>query len=173
ATFIHPYNNYYIIAGQATAAKELLEDISDLDIVMAPVGGGGLLSGTALSVRYSDSSAEVYGAEPKLVDDAYRSLKSGKIESNDRIDTIADGLRTMLGEKTFDIIQKHVHEILTVEEEYIIQAMRLIWERMKIIAEPSGAVPLAAVLQYPDVFKGKKIGLIISGGNVDLQALPF
>ncbi|MBK8501285.1 MAG: threonine/serine dehydratase [Saprospiraceae bacterium] len=173
ATFIHPYNNYHIIAGQATAAKELLEDFPDLDILMAPVGGGGLLSGTALSSKYHDALIKVYGAEPKLVDDAYRSFKSGKIETNDRIDTIADGLRTMLGEKTFQVISQYVDDILTVEEESIIKAMRLIWERMKIVVEPSGAVPLAAVLEHPELFKGKKVGLIISGGNVDLQELPF
>ena len=173
ATFIHPYNDFNIIAGQATAAKELLEDFPDLDIVMAPVGGGGLLSGTALSTKYHDPGIKVYGAEPKLVDDAYRSFKNGKIETNSRIDTIADGLRTMLGEKTFTIIGQYVDDIHTVEEEFIIKAMRLIWERMKIIVEPSGAVPLAAVLEHPQVFTGKKVGLIISGGNVDLQELPF
>lgn len=173
ATFIHPYNDYNIIAGQATTAKELLEDLPDLEIVMAPVGGGGLISGTALSTKYHDPDIKIYGAEPKLVDDAYRSFKSGKIESNSRIDTIADGLRTMLGEKTFGIIRQYVDDILTVEEEYIIKAMRLIWERMKIVVEPSGAVPLAAVLEHPEIFKGKKVGLIISGGNVDLQELPF
>lgn len=173
ATFIHPYNDYRIISGQATAAKELLADCSDLDVIMAPVGGGGLLSGTALSAKYHNPSLKVYGAEPVLVDDAYRSLKSGKIETNHRIDTIADGLRTMLGEKTFEIIQKYADDILTVEEETIIWAMRLIWERMKIIVEPSGAVPLAAVLEHPELFSGKRVGLIISGGNVDLQELPF
>ena len=173
ATFIHPYNDYRIISGQATAAKELLADCSDLDIIMAPVGGGGLLSGTALSAKYHNPSLKVYGAEPLLVDDAYRSLKSGKIEMNHRIDTIADGLRTMLGEKTFEVIQKYADDILTVEEETIIWAMRLIWERMKIIVEPSGAVPLAAVLEHPELFSGKRVGLIISGGNVDLQELPF
>jgi threonine dehydratase len=173
ATFIHPYNNYHIIAGQATAAKELLEDLPDLDIVIAPVGGGGLLSGTALSCKYHNDQIKVYGAEPKIVDDAARSLKSGKIEENQRIDTIADGLRTMLGEKTFAVIQKYVDDILVVEEEDIIKAMRLIWERMKIVVEPSGAVPLAAILAHPNLFIDKKIGVIISGGNVDLQELPF
>lgn len=173
ATFIHPYNDYNIIAGQATAARELLADLPDLEIVVAPVGGGGLLSGTALSARYHDPAIKVYGAEPKLVDDASRSFKSGKIETNDRIDTIADGLRTMLGDKTFGIIRQNVDDILTVEEENIILAMRLIWERMKIVVEPSGAVPLAAVLEHPGLFSGKKTGIIISGGNVDLQELPF
>lgn len=173
AVFIHPYNNYDIIAGQATAAKELLEDLPELEIVVAPVGGGGLLSGTALSAKYHNSSIKVYGAEPKLVDDAARSFRNRKIESNSRIDTIADGLRTMLGEKTFEVIIQYADDILTVEEESIIKAMRLIWERMKIVVEPSGAVPLAAVLEHPEFFQGKKVGLIISGGNVDLQELPF
>ncbi|NND31491.1 MAG: threonine/serine dehydratase [Saprospiraceae bacterium] len=173
ASFIHPYNNYDIIAGQATASKELLEDLPDLDTVIAPVGGGGLLSGTALTCRYHDEQIKVYGAEPALVDDAARSLASGKIEGNFRIDTIADGLRTNLGDKTFAIISKYVDEILTVEEESIIAAMRMIWERMKIVVEPSGAVPLAAILSHPTIFTGKKVGAIISGGNVDLQNLPF
>jgi threonine dehydratase len=173
ATFIHPYNDYNIISGQATAVKELLEEFPELDSVIAPVGGGGLLSGTALSTKYHDHAIRVYGAEPRLVDDAARSFKSGKIETNQRIDTIADGLRTMLGDKTFGIITQFADDILTVEEESIIRAMRLIWERMKIIVEPSGAVPLAAVLEHPDLFNGKKVGLILSGGNVDLQDLPF
>ncbi|MCL4116070.1 UNVERIFIED_CONTAM: hypothetical protein GTU68_063088 [Idotea baltica] len=173
ATFIHPYNDFNVIAGQGTAALELLKKIPELDIVMAPVGGGGLLSGTALYCNYHNPTISVYGAEPKLVDDAARSLKSGRIENNDRIDTIADGLRTKLGEKTFEIIYRFTDQILTVEEENIIAAMRLVWERMKIIIEPSGAVPLGAVLEYPHLFTGKKVGIIISGGNVDLQELPF
>ncbi|MDH3244303.1 MAG: pyridoxal-phosphate dependent enzyme [Saprospiraceae bacterium] len=173
STFVHPYNNYNIIAGQATAAKELLEDQPDLDIIMAPVGGGGLLSGTALISRYNNPNRKVYGAEPALVDDARRSFRSGKIESNERIDTIADGLRTTLGDKTLAIIRQNVDDILTVSESTIIEAMRLIWERMKIVVEPSGAVPLAAIMEHQSVFRGKTVGLIISGGNVDLGNLPF
>ncbi len=173
AAFIHPYNDYAIIAGQATAALELIWAYPDLDIVMAPVGGGGLLSGTSLAVKNHNPAITVLGAEPKLVDDAARSVKAGKIEGNTRIDTIADGLRTMLGSKTFEVIQQFTDQILTVEEESIIQAMRMIWQRMKIIVEPSGAVPLAAILEYPQKFKSKKVGLIISGGNVDLTQLPF
>ncbi|MDH3652591.1 MAG: pyridoxal-phosphate dependent enzyme, partial [Saprospiraceae bacterium] len=173
ATFIHPYNNYNIIAGQATAAKELLEIVNDLEIVMAPIGGGGLMSGTALWCNYFNPSITVIGSEPKLVDDAYRSFLSGKIESNQRIDTIADGLRTKLGDKTLEIIRRHVDDIITVSEKSIIRAMQMIWERMKIIVEPSGAVPLAAILENQDRFRNKKVGIIISGGNVDLKNLPF
>jgi threonine dehydratase len=173
ATFIHPYNNFNIIAGQATAVKELIEDIPDLEIIMAPVGGGGLMSGTALSTRYMLPSAKIYGVEPTLVDDAFRSFHSGRIESNDRINTIADGLRTNLGDKTLAIIRAHVDDILTVSEASIVQAMQLIWERVKIVVEPSGAVPLAAVLEKPGLFTGKKVGIIVSGGNVDVHHLPF
>lgn len=173
AHFIHPYDNYDVIAGQASVALELLEDFPSLDMVMAPVGGGGLLSGTALAVHYMNPNIIVLGAEPKRVADAYRSLKSGQIEQNQRTDTIADGLRTTLGELTLDIIKRHVTEILTAEEDEIIQAMRLIWERMKIIIEPSCAVPLATILANKETFRGKKTGVILTGGNVDLGNLPF
>ncbi len=173
ATFIHPYNNYDVIAGQATAALELMEDVSGLDVVMAPVGGGGLMSGTALMAKYFSKNIQAIGAEPDEVDDAYRSLKAGKLLSNTSTNTVADGLRTNLGEKTFDILSKHLDDIITVTEEEIIQAMRLIWERMKIIIEASCAVPLAAVLKEKDRFNNKKIGIILTGGNVDLGNLPF
>ncbi|MFM7091530.1 MAG: threonine/serine dehydratase, partial [Bacteroidota bacterium] len=173
AQFIHPYDNYDVIAGQASAALEILEDIPSLDIIITPVGGGGLLSGTALASHYISADIIVLGAEPKRVDDASRSLKSGHIEQNIRTDTIADGLRTTLGERTLEIIKRHVTDILTTEEEEIIHAMRLIWERMKIIIEPSCSVPLAAILANKDTFKGKKTGVILTGGNVDLGNLPF
>jgi len=173
AQFIHPYDNYDVIAGQASAALEILEDIPSLDIIITPVGGGGLLSGTALASHYISADIIVLGAEPKRVDDAFRSLKSGHIEQNIRTDTIADGLRTTLGERTLEIIKRHVTDILTTEEEEIINAMRLIWERMKIIIEPSCSVPLAAILANKDTFKGKKTGVILTGGNVDLGNLPF
>jgi len=173
AQFIHPYDNYDVIAGQASAALELLEDIPSLDVIITPVGGGGLLSGTALASHYISADIIVLGAEPKRVDDAFRSLKSGHIEQNIRTDTIADGLRTTLGERTLEIIKRHVTDILTTEEEDIIHAMRLIWERMKIIIEPSCSVPLAAILANKDTFKGKKTGVILTGGNVDLGNLPF
>ena len=173
ATFLHPYNDYNIIAGQATAAKELIEDTDELDIIMAPIGGGGLASGTALSTRYLAPKAKTIGTEPKIVDDAYRSFKSGTMQVNTNINTIADGLRTNLGEKTFDIIHRYLEDVITVTEESIIQAMRLVWERMKILIEPSAAVPLAAVLSNKERFQGKKVGIIFSGGNIDLGKLPF
>ena len=173
ATFIHPYNDYNVIAGQATAALELLEDTDGLDIIMAPVGGGGLMSGTALTTSAISPDTEIIGSEPGEVDDAYRSFHSGSLQHNKTTNTIADGLRTSLGEKTLEIIRKHVSEILLVEEQEIIDAMRLVWERMKIIIEPSCAVPLAAVLKHQEKFAGKKVGIIITGGNVDLSNLPF
>lgn len=174
AAFIHPYDDYGVIAGQATAALELIEDTeSVLDYIVAPVGGGGLLAGTALSARYFSVQAEVIGAEPEAVDDAYRSLQSGKIEENATNQTVADGLRTNLGERNFPIIRDYVKEIQIVTEAEIIAAMRLIWERMKIIVEPSCAVPLAAVLRYPETFAGKSVGIILTGGNVDVDRLPF
>jgi threonine dehydratase len=173
AHFIHPYDNYDVIAGQATATLELLEDFPQLDIVVAPVGGGGLLSGTSLAAHYVNPEIMIIGAEPKKVDDALRSLRSGHIEQNERTDTIADGLRTTLGPLTLDIIKRHVTDIFTAEEDEIVQAMRLIWERMKIIIEPSCAVPLAAMLANKETFKGKQVGVILTGGNVDLGNLPF
>lgn len=173
AHFIHPYNNYDVIAGQATAGKELLEAVHHLDAVIAPVGGGGLMSGTALITRYLSQGTKVYGAEPQAVDDAHRSMRSGKIEVNASTNTIADGLRTNLGEKTFEIIRERVDDVLAVSEDAIVAAMRLVWERMKIIIEPSAAVPFAAVLHAPELFAGKRVGIIFSGGNVDLDALPF
>jgi threonine dehydratase len=173
ATFIHPYNNYHIIAGQATAAKELIEEIPDLDIVMAPVGGGGLLSGTALATHYFSPDSIVVAGEPANANDAWQSIQQGRVVEAVPPNTIADGLLTSLGDKTFDIIRKHVAEIVTVTEEEIIAAMRLVWERMKIIIEPSSAVPVAAAIKSMDKFKGKRIGIVISGGNVDLNNLPF
>lgn len=173
ATFIHPFDNYNVIAGQATASKELLEEESDLDIIISPIGGGGLMSGTAIYTKSTNENISVYGVEPKIVDDAYRSIKEGSIQKNATINTIADGLRTNLSEKTFEIIRTHVDQIFTVSEDEIIHAMRVIWERMKIIIEPSCAVPLAAIIGNKAHFEGKKIGVILTGGNVDLSTLPF
>ncbi len=173
ATFIHPYNDTRIIAGQATAAMELIEEIDGLDIIMAPVGGGGLLSGTSLATAYFSSGTKVFGAEPAGADDACRSLHSGEIVPSINPKTIADGLLTSLGSLTYPIIKKYVSDILTVSEENIILAMKLIWERGKIIVEPSGAVPFAVALQHQDKFAGKKVGIIISGGNVDIKNLPW
>ena len=174
AAFIHPFDDYGVIAGQATAAMELIEDTDDsLDYILTPVGGGGLLAGTALAARYFSLKASVYGAEPKGVDDAARSLKSGKIELNETNQTVSDGLRTHLGARTFPIIFKYVPEIFVVSDEETVAAMRLIWERMKIIVEPSCSVPLAAVLRYPEQFRNKQVGIILTGGNVDVDRLPF
>lgn len=168
ATEIHPFNNYDVIAGQATAAKELFEEVGHLNVIMAPVGGGGLLSGTALAAKYFSPNTIVIAGEPAGSDDAYRSMKSGKIEQA-QSNTIADGLLTTLGDKTFPIIIEHVTEIITVTDEEIIDALKLVWERMKIIIEPSCAVPLAALLKEKERFAGKRVGIILSGGNVDLE----
>ncbi len=173
ATFIHPFNDFNVILGNASAGKELLEDFPMLDCIIVPVGGGGLISGIALSALTFGNNCKVIGAEPFNVDDAFRSLESGNIEHNTSIDTIADGLKTSLGDITFAIIKNHVEKMVRVSEEEIIIAMQLIWERMKIIVEPSSAVTLAVVLKSKKEFEGKKVGLILSGGNVDLRNLPF
>jgi threonine dehydratase len=173
ATPIHPYNDSRIIAGQGTSALEFLEEHPDLDVIMTPIGGGGLLSGTALAVKSSDPEIEIIGTEPTEADDAYRSFKEGKLLPAYSTNTIADGLRTSLGELPFQIIQKHVDDILTVDEASIIVAMRFIWERMNMIIEPSCAVPVAALFNNKERFKGKKVGIIITGGNVDLDNLPW
>jgi len=173
ATEIHPYNYFNVICGQGTAAKELIEEIGQLDVVIAPVGGGGLLSGTALSTKALLPNALVIAAEPAGADDAFRSFYSKTIQPSVAPKTIADGLLTSLGSLTFPIIMNEVDQIVTVSEEGIVSAMRMIWERMKIIIEPSSAVPLAAILENKVDVKGKKVGIILSGGNVDLGRLPF
>ncbi len=173
ATKLHPSNQVDVILGQGTAAIELLEDHPDLDVVMTPIGGGGLVAGTALAAHFFGNNCKTIGGEPFEADDAYRSLLSGKIEINETANTIADGLRTILGNHNFPIIQKYVAEIIRVQEDEIVAAMRLIWERMKIIIEPSCAVPFAALLREKEKFAGQKIGIILSGGNVDLGNLPF
>lgn len=173
ATLIHPYDDLRIITGQATAALELLQDVPGLDVVIAPVGGGGLLSGTALSTAYLAPEAAVFGAEPANADDAFRSLREGHIVPSIRPQTIADGLLTSLGQRTFPIIAKHVKAILLADEEAIIRAMRWVWERMKIVIEPSAAVAVACALDHRDRFAGKRVGIILSGGNVDLDRLPW
>jgi len=173
ASFLHPSNQIEVILGQGTAAMELLEDHPDLSAVITPVGGGGLLAGTALACHYFGKQCKSYAGEPANVDDAYRSLKSGKIETNKTANTVADGLKTQLGDVNFPIIKNLVSDIFLVSESEIIAAMRLIWERMKLVVEPSSAVALAAVLKNKTYFKDKKVGIIISGGNVDLSNLPF
>jgi len=170
---VHPYNNYSVIAGQATAALELIEETGPLDFILCPVGGGGLLSGTALAAYYFSDSTKVIACEPEKADDAYRSFLSGKIIPSKNPQTIADGLLTSLGEKNFPIIQQYVSEIITVCEESIVKAMWLIFERMKIVVEPSAAVPFAAILEKKIQTQSKRIGIILSGGNIDLKKLPF
>ena len=168
AEFIHPYDDYRVITGQATCVKELIEEIPTLDVVITPVGGGGLLSGTCLGAAFFKPGLKVYGGEPEGAADAVLSIQSGKVEKAPFINTIADGLLTTLSEQTLGIIKEHVTDILLVSEEEIIAALRLIYERMKIIVEPSCVVPFAAAMRNAHIFKGKKVGIILTGGNVDL-----
>jgi threonine dehydratase len=168
AAFVHPFDDYRVIAGQATCAKELIEEVPGLQVVVAPVGGGGLLSGTALSVHYFQPNAQVIASEPEGAADAVLSFKSGRVEKAPFINTIADGLLTTLSHKTLDIIRHHVRDIFLVNDEEIKAALRLVLERMKIVIEPSSAVPLAALLKNREQFAGKRVGVILTGGNVDL-----
>ena len=173
ATALHPSNAMDVILGNATASMELLADYPGTEILIAPVGGGGLIAGTALAAHHFGDDCITIGAEPEAVDDAFRSLKSGQIETNQTTQTIADGLKTQLGDQNFPIIEQLVDRIITVSEAEIVFAMRLLWERCKLVVEPSSAVALAAVLKEPELFKSKTVGLILSGGNVDLSNLPF
>ena len=173
ATVVHPYNDERIMAGQGTCAKEMLEDIPTLDIIVSPVSGGGLLSGTLIASKNMKKSIEVFGAEPEEADDAFQSLKQGKIVPNKTINTVCDGLRAEIGSKTFPVIQDLVDGIETVSESDIVESLRMIWERMKIIVEPSCSISLAMVLKNSNLFKDKNVGLIMSGGNVDLNSLPW
>jgi threonine dehydratase len=173
ATLVHPYDNTLVIAGQGTAALELLEEVPYLDMVMAPVGGGGLLSGTAIAAKALNPQIRLVAAEPEMADDAFRSLAAGRILPSVHPQTIADGLLTSLGARTFPIIQHHVEQVVTVSEKVIIVAMRNVWERAKIIIEPSAAVPIGALLENKADFSGLRIGVILSGGNVDLDRLPW
>lgn len=171
AAFIHPSNDMRVILGQGTAALELIREVPNLDFIVAPVGGGGLLAGTALAAHYFSPDTKVFAGEPMGADDAWQSLRAGKIIPVSNPKTIADGLRTSLGDQNFPIIKKWVRDIIRVEEQEILDALRLIWERLKIIVEPSSAVALAAVLKERDVFGESRVGIILSGGNVDLGAL--
>jgi threonine dehydratase len=173
ATEVHPYNNFNVICGQGTAAKELIEDYGSFDLILAPVGGGGLLSGTAISAKHLCPDSNVIACEPAGADDAFRSFRDGKIYPSVNPKTMADGLLTSLGSLTFAIVREKVDEVVTVSEEAIVEAMRLVWERMKIIIEPSSAVPLAAILEKKVDVSNKKTGIILSGGNLDLGKLPF
>jgi len=173
ADFVHPYNDPRVIAGQATCSLELIDQVKDLDCVVAPIGGGGMISGTCLTVSHLAPSIEIYAAEPKQADDAYRSFKAGHIIADDAPVTVADGLKVPLKDLTWHFVSNHVTDILTASEQEIIDAMKLTWQRMKMVIEPSCAVPLAVILKNPDLFRGKKVGVIITGGNVDLDKLPW
>ncbi|HRP01973.1 MAG TPA: pyridoxal-phosphate dependent enzyme [Candidatus Kapabacteria bacterium] len=173
ANFIHPYNDLNVIAGQGTVAYEFIQKIHHLDIIIAPVGGGGLLSGTSLIAKHLKPSITVIGAEPSGADDAFRSKETGKIQKHSQPDTICDGLRTSLGSNTFSIISRFTDKIHLVEDAYTIEAMKLIWERMKIIVEPSACIGLGAVLKNKEYYHNKNIGIILTGGNLDLSKLPF
>jgi len=173
ATFVHPYDHALVIAGQGTAALELLEDHPDLDVIIAPIGGGGLLSGTALAANGISPGVRVIGAEPEMADDAYRSMQQGSIVPSLNPQTIADGLLTSLGELTFLLIRDYIEQIVTVSEQSIVEAMRFIWERTKLIIEPSAAVPIGLLFAKKINLSGLKVGVIISGGNVDLDRLPW
>lgn len=173
ATFIHPYDNAEVICGQGTASLELLKEVNDLNAILTPVGGGGLFSGTLIYTKETLPHITVFAGEPLNADDAFRSLRDGVLYPSVSPNTIADGLRTSLSPLTHSIISKYADGILTVTEEAIVSAMRLVWERMKIIIEPSSAVPVAAVMLNKELFSGKRVGIILSGGNVDLEKLPF
>lgn len=173
ATFVHPSNDIHVIYGQGTAAFELLNSHPDLDHLITPVGGGGLLAGTVLAAKFHAASCTVWGAEPFEVDDAYRSIHSGRIETNETTNTIADGLRTQLGDVSFPIIKEGVQDIIRVSEDEIKAAMKWIWDRMKIIIEPSSAVAVAGLIREKDLFKGYKVGVIISGGNTPVDQPVF
>lgn len=173
AEFVHPYNDPRVIAGQATCSAELIEQVDGLDAVVAPIGGGGMISGTCLTLSNLAPNVRIYAAEPEQADDAARSFRAGHIIADDAPETIADGLKVPLKELTWHFVQNHVTDILTASEEEIVDAMKLIWKRMKIVMEPSSAVPLATILKNPEVFAGKRVGVIITGGNVDLDKLPW
>jgi threonine dehydratase len=173
AEFVHPYNDPRVIAGQATCARELNAQVPGLDAVIAPIGGGGMISGTCLTLSAIAPGVQIYAAEPEQADDAARSFRAGHIIADDAPETVADGLKVPLKELTWHFVQRHVTDILTTSEDEIIEAMKLTWKRMKIVMEPSCAVPLAAILRNPAVFRGKRVGVIITGGNVDLDRLPW
>ncbi len=173
ADFIHPYNDHRVIAGQATCSLELHVDAGPLDAIIAPIGGGGMISGTCLTLSNISPDTKIFAAEPENADDAYRSLKAGHIIADDAPQTVADGLKVPLKDLTWHFVSRHVEDILLASEQEIIDAMYLTWQRMKIVMEPSSAVPLATILKNKDLFAGKRVGVIITGGNVDLAKLPW
>ncbi len=173
ADFVHPYNDARVIAGQGTCSAELMEQVEGLDAVVAPIGGGGMISGTCLTLSHDAPDVKIYAAEPEQADDAARSFRAGRIIADDAPVTVADGLKVPLKDLTWHFVKNHVTNILTASEAEIIDAMKLIWKRMKIVMEPSSAVPLAMILKNREIFAGKRVGIIITGGNVDLDALPW
>ena len=173
AEFVHPYNDHRVIAGQGTCSKEMIEDLGEFDAVIAPIGGGGMVSGTCLTLSTLAPKVKIYAAEPEQADDAMRSFKAGHIIADDAPETVADGLKVPLKDLTWHFVKAYVTDILTASEEDIVDAMKLIWKRMKIVMEPSSAVPLATILKNPDIFAGKRVGVVITGGNVDLDKLPW
>ena len=173
AEYVHPYNDPRVIAGQATCSAELIEQVEGLDAVVAPIGGGGMISGTCLTLSNLAPAIKIYAAEPEQADDAYRSFKAGHIIADDAPNTVADGLKVPLKDLTWHFVRNHVTDVLTASEEEIVDAMKLTWKRLKIVMEPSSAVPLAAILKNRDAFAGKRVGVIITGGNVDLDKLPW
>lgn len=173
AEFVHPYNDPRVIAGQGTCSKEMFEELGALDAIIAPIGGGGMISGTCLAMSHLSPSTKIYAAEPTAADDAYQSFKTGAIVAYDAPVTIADGLKVPLKDRTWHFVQKYVTDVLLADEDEIIAAMRLTWERMKIVMEPSCAVPLAAILRNKHLFAGRRVGVVITGGNVDLDKLPW
>ena len=173
AEFVHPYNDARVIAGQGTCSKELIEQVDGLQAVIAPIGGGGMVSGTCLTLSNLAPDIKIIAAEPEQADDAYRSLKAGEIIAHDPPNTVADGLKVPLKELTWHFVQRHVEDILPVSEQEIVDAMKLIWQRMKLIVEPSSAVTLAAILKNKERFSGQRVGVILTGGNVDLEKLPW
>ena len=173
ADFVHPYNDPRVIAGQATCSRELMDQVEGLEQVIAPIGGGGMISGTCLTLSAIAPKVQIFAAEPEQADDAFRSLRAGYIIADDAPDTVADGLKVPLKDLTWHFVKSRVADILTASEQEIIDAMRLTWARMKIVIEPSCAVPLATILKNADVFRGRRVGVIITGGNVDLDKLPW
>jgi threonine dehydratase len=173
AEFVHPYNDPRVIAGQGTCSKELIEQVEGLDAVVAPIGGGGMVSGTCLTLSNLAPQVEIYAAEPEQADDAYRSFKAGHIIADDAPQTVADGLKVPLKELTWHFVSNYVTDILTASDPEIVDAMKLTWQRMKTVMEPSSAVPLATILKNKDKFAGKRVGVIVTGGNVDLDKLPW
>lgn len=173
AEFVHPYDDHRVIAGQATCSRELIEQVEGLDAVVAPIGGGGMVSGTCLTLSNLAPGIAIHAAEPEQADDACRSFKAGRIIADDAPETVADGLRVPLKELTWHFVRHHVSDILTASEQEIVAAMKLIWKRLKLVMEPSSAVPLATILKNQPLFAGKRVGIIITGGNVDLDKLPW